>query len=182
MGPQPVKFLLPDTQNPLSLRPGSLAPKSSSRSGVPVVEKPPSVSAAIAGARAAATQFSKKDQIKTTTGNKIDTINNHDSEETRKNISSESNRQLHHSPNYVELQTYPEMNLESNRQLHHSPHPAELQSYPESGGNNREQRKAGIWKGFNSQSGASSSKVTYNISASIRVDCFSIPISIYVRF
>lgn len=157
-GPQPVKFLLPDTRDPLSLRPGSLAPKFSG-SGVPVVEKPPSVSAAIAGARAAATQFSKKDQTKTTTSNKIDIIKNHDSEGTRQNISSEPNRQLHHSLNYVELQTYPEITVESNRQLHHPPHQVEQQTYPESGGNNIERRKGDVSRGFKSQSGASSSKL-----------------------
>ncbi|KAJ0967340.1 hypothetical protein J5N97_024257 [Dioscorea zingiberensis] len=54
-GPLPVKFPLPDPSNPFSLKPGSLSSKSSA------VEKSSSVSAAIAGARAAATQFSKKD-------------------------------------------------------------------------------------------------------------------------
>ncbi|KAG2533692.1 hypothetical protein PVAP13_9NG018200 [Panicum virgatum] len=57
-GPLPVKFPLPDPRDGLSLKPGSLtfidAPKSA-------LQKSPSVTAAIAGARAAATQFSKKD-------------------------------------------------------------------------------------------------------------------------
>jgi hypothetical protein len=56
-GPLPVKFPLPDPRDRSSLKPGSLtfdAPKSA-------LQKSPSVTAAIAGARAAATQFSKKD-------------------------------------------------------------------------------------------------------------------------
>ncbi|KAG2544349.1 hypothetical protein PVAP13_9KG024400 [Panicum virgatum] len=57
-GPLPVKFPLPDPRDGFSLKPGSLtfidAPKSA-------LQKSPSVTAAIAGARAAATQFSNKD-------------------------------------------------------------------------------------------------------------------------
>ncbi|KAL6638315.1 hypothetical protein ACP70R_025887 [Stipagrostis hirtigluma subsp. patula] len=56
-GPLPVKFPLPDPRDPFSLKPGSLT-FDSSKSGL---EKTASVTAAIAGARAAATQFSKKD-------------------------------------------------------------------------------------------------------------------------
>ncbi|XP_044946134.1 putative uncharacterized protein DDB_G0290521 isoform X1 [Hordeum vulgare subsp. vulgare] len=55
-GPLPVKFPLPDPRNPLSLKPGSLNFESSKS----VVVKTESVSAAIAGARAAATQYSRK--------------------------------------------------------------------------------------------------------------------------
>ncbi|CAL9207867.1 unnamed protein product, partial [Musa hybrid cultivar] len=63
-GPLPVKFPLPDPQDPFSLRPGSLALHFSS-SKAPEVAKTPNVSAAIAAARAAATQFSREDQIAT---------------------------------------------------------------------------------------------------------------------
>ncbi|KAI4372560.1 hypothetical protein MLD38_010775 [Melastoma candidum] len=57
--PLPVRFPIPDPRDPFSLKPGSL-------SLIPVESKPndmeksSSLSAAIAGARAAATQFSKK--------------------------------------------------------------------------------------------------------------------------
>ncbi|KAL3634460.1 hypothetical protein CASFOL_021514 [Castilleja foliolosa] len=56
---QPVNFPLPNRQDPFSLKPGSLASRSdySVKSGD---EKSPSLVAAIAGAKAAATQFSKK--------------------------------------------------------------------------------------------------------------------------
>ncbi|XP_064989976.1 uncharacterized protein LOC135627715 isoform X1 [Musa acuminata AAA Group] len=63
-GPLPIKFPLPDPQDPFSLRPGSLALHFSS-SKAPEVAKTPNVSAAIAAARAAATQFSREDQIAT---------------------------------------------------------------------------------------------------------------------
>jgi activating signal cointegrator 1 len=56
-GPQPVKFPLPDPRDPFSLKPGSLTFDPSKTS----VQKTASVTAAIAGARAAATQFSRKD-------------------------------------------------------------------------------------------------------------------------
>ncbi|KAI4994334.1 hypothetical protein ZWY2020_029382 [Hordeum vulgare] len=52
----PVKFPLPDPRNPLSLKPGSLNFDSSKSALV----KTESVSAAIAGARASATQYSRK--------------------------------------------------------------------------------------------------------------------------
>ncbi|KAM0924505.1 hypothetical protein ACQ4PT_004840 [Festuca glaucescens] len=55
-GPLPVKFPLPDPRNPFSLKPGSLNFESSKSTLV----KTPSVSAAIAGARAAANQYSRK--------------------------------------------------------------------------------------------------------------------------
>ncbi|KAF9605639.1 hypothetical protein IFM89_017982 [Coptis chinensis] len=60
-GPLPVNFPLPDPQNPFSLKPGSLN-TSFSGSKASQIEKPPNLSAAIAGARAAATQFSRKEQ------------------------------------------------------------------------------------------------------------------------
>ncbi|KAL6535223.1 hypothetical protein OROMI_026597 [Orobanche minor] len=56
--PLPVNFPLPDPQNPHSLKPGSLASLSGC-SSVSEGEKSPSLVAAIAGARSAATQFSK---------------------------------------------------------------------------------------------------------------------------
>lgn len=56
-GPLPVKFPLPDPRDPFSLKPGSLTFDASKST----LQKSPSVAAAIAGARAAATQFSKKD-------------------------------------------------------------------------------------------------------------------------
>ncbi|XP_057959519.1 uncharacterized protein LOC131151993 [Malania oleifera] len=57
--PRLVKFALPDPHDPFSLKPGSLSsclngPKAST------IEKPANLNAAIAGARAAAGQFSKK--------------------------------------------------------------------------------------------------------------------------
>lgn len=60
-GPLPVKFPLPDPSDPFSLKPGSLEFHLSD-SKAPVSAKTPSVSAAIAGARATATQFSKRDE------------------------------------------------------------------------------------------------------------------------
>ncbi|KAF8392210.1 hypothetical protein HHK36_022552 [Tetracentron sinense] len=59
--PLPVKFQLPDPQDPFSLKPGSLT-SFFSGSKASEVEKPESLSAAISGARAAATQFSKKER------------------------------------------------------------------------------------------------------------------------
>ncbi|CBI23631.3 unnamed protein product, partial [Vitis vinifera] len=58
--PLPVKFLLPEPQDPLSLKPGLLV---SCFDGSKAAEdkKPEGLLAAIAGARAAATQFSKND-------------------------------------------------------------------------------------------------------------------------
>lgn len=55
---QPVKFSLPDPRDPFSLKPGSLV-SALKGSGVPKLEKSESLTAAIAGARGAATQFSK---------------------------------------------------------------------------------------------------------------------------
>jgi hypothetical protein len=56
----PVKFPLPDPQDPFSLKPGSIS-EEFSENEASGVEKSESLSAAIAGARAAATQFNKKD-------------------------------------------------------------------------------------------------------------------------
>ncbi|KAG9441563.1 hypothetical protein H6P81_017417 [Aristolochia fimbriata] len=64
-GPLPVKFQLPNPFDKFSLKPGSL--KLQLAGSAPTeVEKPASLHAAIAGARAAATQFSKKEEMKTT--------------------------------------------------------------------------------------------------------------------
>lgn len=60
-GSLPVKFPLPNPQDPFSLKPGSISvqfPKSKASD----IERSSSLSAAIAGARAAATQFTKKDE------------------------------------------------------------------------------------------------------------------------
>lgn len=67
-GPLPVKFPLPDPGDRFSLKPGSIAahfPKSTGSE----VQTSSNLDAAIAGARAAATQFSKKDQNSQTTQN-----------------------------------------------------------------------------------------------------------------
>ncbi|KZV26544.1 activating signal cointegrator 1-like [Dorcoceras hygrometricum] len=58
--PLPVKFPLPDPRDPYSLKPGSLA-SSLNESSVSQLKKLPGLVEAIAGARAAATQFSKYD-------------------------------------------------------------------------------------------------------------------------
>ncbi|KAL9344537.1 hypothetical protein Peur_062212 [Populus x canadensis] len=60
-GPMPVKFPLPNPQDPFSLKPGSISVGFSDNKAS-VVEKSEGLSAAIAGARAAAKQFNKKDQ------------------------------------------------------------------------------------------------------------------------
>ncbi|XP_042516650.1 uncharacterized protein LOC122090937 [Macadamia integrifolia] len=57
-GPLPVKFPLPDPRDPFSLKPGSLT--ASFVGSKATVDKTPNLTAAIAGARAAATQFSKE--------------------------------------------------------------------------------------------------------------------------
>ncbi|OAY42040.1 uncharacterized protein LOC110621963 [Manihot esculenta] len=59
-GPMPVKFLLPNPRDPFSLKPGSISVLFPGKASE--VEKSSSLTAAIAGARAAATQFNKKDQ------------------------------------------------------------------------------------------------------------------------
>ncbi|KAE8720934.1 hypothetical protein F3Y22_tig00017934pilonHSYRG00008 [Hibiscus syriacus] len=64
--PAPVKFLLPNPRDPFSLKPGSIA-ASFQDSKASALEKSSSLSAAIAGARAAATQFSKDQNIRTNT-------------------------------------------------------------------------------------------------------------------
>ncbi|CAM0947297.1 unnamed protein product [Alopecurus aequalis] len=83
-GPLPVKFPLPDPRNPLSLKPGALNFDSSKSALV----KTSSVSAAIAGARTAATQYSRKDHDAAATCNEIQTQNK--SRENRADSSSGS--------------------------------------------------------------------------------------------
>lgn len=64
-GPLPVKFPIPDPRDWFSLKPGSIAlhyPKSKGSE----VQTSSNLNTAIAGARAAATQFSKKDQTSQT--------------------------------------------------------------------------------------------------------------------
>lgn len=56
--PLPVKFRLPDPRNPFSLKPGSLA-SFTNNPGSSDANRSENLAAAIAGARAAATQFSK---------------------------------------------------------------------------------------------------------------------------
>ncbi|KAJ1290845.1 hypothetical protein BS78_02G273900 [Paspalum vaginatum] len=58
-GPLPIKFPLPDPRDPFSLKPGSLTFDASKST----LQKSTSVTAAIAGARAAATQFSKDHRV-----------------------------------------------------------------------------------------------------------------------
>ncbi|KAF5197810.1 Activating signal cointegrator [Thalictrum thalictroides] len=59
-GPLPVKFPLPEPQNTFSLKPGSLSLVTGSKGSIP--EIPANLCAVIAGARAAATQFSKTEE------------------------------------------------------------------------------------------------------------------------
>lgn len=58
--PLPVKFPLPDPRDPFSLKPGSLASSPNSSSTSELNSRSENLVAAIAGARAAATQFSQK--------------------------------------------------------------------------------------------------------------------------
>lgn len=108
-GPQPVKFPLPNPDDRLSLRPGSLASYFSS-SKASSVERLPSVNAAIAGARVAATQFSKKDQTRSTIGkrtetaqNQTDVTHNEGSDGTSQDISKDKSRRLSHFPSNLSL-------------------------------------------------------------------------------
>lgn len=64
--PLPVKFPLPNPQDPFSLKPGSIS-ANAHQSRTSEVERSSSLNAAIAGAQAAATQFSKKAQTFPTT-------------------------------------------------------------------------------------------------------------------
>lgn len=68
--PLPVKFQLPDPRDPFSLKPGSVSSCSPETQGSgSEVEKSSKLNAAIAGARAAATQFTRKYQDPQTSSN-----------------------------------------------------------------------------------------------------------------
>ncbi|ONK64473.1 uncharacterized protein A4U43_C07F26440 [Asparagus officinalis] len=100
-GPQPVKFPFPDPHNLSSLRPGALTSKFTV-SRISAVAKPPRVDATIAGARAAATQFSKEDTVNLSFNhqiNQIDTIQRDDSVGTSHNVSAAGTRTVFHIPN-----------------------------------------------------------------------------------
>jgi hypothetical protein len=60
--PYAVKFLLPDPKDPFSLKPGSISSTIQEKKAAETEETTTTLTAAIAGARAAATQFSKKAQ------------------------------------------------------------------------------------------------------------------------
>ncbi|KAK7269134.1 hypothetical protein RIF29_21850 [Crotalaria pallida] len=64
--PLPVKFPLPNPRDPFSLKPGSISALTPDLKPAEV-DRSSSISVAIAGARAAATQFTKKDQNSQTT-------------------------------------------------------------------------------------------------------------------
>lgn len=66
VGPAPVKFPLPNPRDPFSLKPGSIS-ASFPDSKASAIDKSSSLSSAIAGARAAATQFSKDQNVRTNT-------------------------------------------------------------------------------------------------------------------
>ncbi|KAG8373164.1 hypothetical protein BUALT_Bualt12G0142600 [Buddleja alternifolia] len=72
--PFPVRFPLPDPRDPFSLKPGSLASSSNCSNASREEEKSPTLVAAIAGARAAATQFSKNNNVQPITGNNVEGI------------------------------------------------------------------------------------------------------------
>ncbi|PIN04283.1 hypothetical protein CDL12_23181 [Handroanthus impetiginosus] len=85
--PLPVKFPLPNPADRFSLKPGSLA-SSSNCSTVSEEEKSPSLVAAIAGARAAATQFSKNN-------NTLQSTSRENIEDGEKPVSSRTRNKLH---------------------------------------------------------------------------------------
>ncbi|KAL6909609.1 hypothetical protein ACP4OV_001890 [Aristida adscensionis] len=104
-GPLPVKFPLPNPRDLFSLKPGSLT----SGSSKPALENTPSVSAAIAGARAAATQFSRKDHSSATsteTGfREKSRVNLADTSSGNGSLSSV----VQSSPSYTQNQSQPSM-------------------------------------------------------------------------
>ncbi|XP_077240318.1 uncharacterized protein LOC143881209 isoform X2 [Tasmannia lanceolata] len=95
--PLPVKFPLPNPSDPFSLKPGSLGSYLKTSSKATEVEKPSSLNAAIAGARAAATQFSKKEQSKSYQTNSTRKRDGHNFTETTQSnnnrVGSEDKRQ-----------------------------------------------------------------------------------------
>ncbi|KAI3951238.1 hypothetical protein MKW92_050430 [Papaver armeniacum] len=98
--PLPVKFPLPDSRDSFSLKPGSLVSSFSSLK-VSEVKKPETLTAAIAGARAAATQYSKQPQRSPTT-NTIPQRDNPNSREASqfKNKSNNSEMKERHVAEY----------------------------------------------------------------------------------
>ncbi|XP_065852496.1 uncharacterized protein [Euphorbia lathyris] len=80
-GPMPVRFPLPNPCDPFSLEPGSISKTSPHKSSQ--VEKSSSLSAAIAGARAAATQFSKNDQNRLTNNTQNNSSNPRSSDQVK---------------------------------------------------------------------------------------------------
>ncbi|EYU32549.1 hypothetical protein ABFS82_14G025300 [Erythranthe guttata] len=84
--PLPVKFPLPNPQDRFSLKPCSLASRSNS---VSEEEKSPNLVAAIAGARAAATQFSKNNN------NNLQSFNGADIEGEKTPVSSRTRNKSH---------------------------------------------------------------------------------------
>ncbi|XP_065864067.1 uncharacterized protein [Euphorbia lathyris] len=86
-GPMPVRFPLPNPCDPFSLKPGSISKRLPHKSSQ--VEKSSSLSAAIAGARAAATQFSKNIQNNSS--------NSRSSDQVKSKPLSEEHKTLQHS-------------------------------------------------------------------------------------
>ncbi|KAK7376309.1 hypothetical protein VNO78_34775 [Psophocarpus tetragonolobus] len=95
--PLPVEFPLPDPLDPSSLKPGSIAAHTPNLNATEVA-KSSSISLAIAGAQAAATQFSKKDQNSYSTGrnNALTNmnVNNEDTEVARSYNLRSQNRSM----------------------------------------------------------------------------------------
>ncbi|XP_011623633.1 uncharacterized protein LOC18434852 [Amborella trichopoda] len=108
-GPLPVKFPLPDASDPYSLKPGSRASYLNG-SKTPALKKPPSLDAAIAGARAAATQF-KKEPSRSVPQNQNGVIrrrsnrNLNESGEANKNLVREEEFPVDHNRNLNQNQT-----------------------------------------------------------------------------
>ena len=111
-GPMPVKFPLPSQQDLFSLCPGSIS--SQTRSNPSKVEKSPSLIAAIESARAAATQFSKKNQ-----NHNSSAIQNSSSTRQYKFRSKSSSEQIEipamNSPYVCDEKEEPKMSNESNQ-------------------------------------------------------------------
>ncbi|KAI3944015.1 hypothetical protein MKW98_015167 [Papaver atlanticum] len=90
--PLPVKFPLPDSRDSFSLKPGSLVSSFSSLK-VSEVKKPETLTAAIAGACAAAAQYSKQPQRSSTT-NTIPQRDNPDSREASQFKNKSNNSEM----------------------------------------------------------------------------------------
>ncbi|KAF0917965.1 hypothetical protein E2562_021674 [Oryza meyeriana var. granulata] len=122
-GPLPVKFPLPDPTNPLSLKPGSLHFDSSKSAP----EKSPSVTAAIAGAQAAATQYSRNNHNNVATSNPTEQTPHRFYRENRADSSTSGNETLssivHNRPPYLQNQTIPSI-------VHNTPSVLQNQSLP----------------------------------------------------